>query len=88
MTSDNLIQFSPARPTRQTFLLVCPWDRSLLELSHFAESPELSDMENVESDWSSPTSPLHWNWESYSQAFFGEFLLVQHQGHAFSDHSA
>jgi hypothetical protein len=37
-TEDKLIQFSPARRTRQSFLLVRPWDRSLLELPDFVDS--------------------------------------------------
>jgi hypothetical protein len=32
-TEDKLVPFSPAMPTRQTILLVRPWDRNLLELS-------------------------------------------------------
>jgi hypothetical protein len=41
-TADHLIQFSPERPTRKTFLLVRPWDRSLLELHHddFEDFPD------------------------------------------------
>jgi hypothetical protein len=43
-TEHKLIQFSPARRTRQSFLLVRPWDRSLLQLPDFADS----DTQNVD----------------------------------------
>jgi hypothetical protein len=36
-SKQTLVQFSRAKPTRQTFLFVRPWDRRLLELSDFAE---------------------------------------------------
>ncbi|KAG1786311.1 uncharacterized protein HD556DRAFT_1416151, partial [Suillus plorans] len=36
-TDKTLIQFSRARPTRQTFFLVRPWDRRLLGLPDFSE---------------------------------------------------
>jgi len=36
-TGETLIQFSRARPTRQTFFLVRPWDRCLLERLDFAD---------------------------------------------------
>jgi hypothetical protein len=36
-TSETLIQFSRARPTRQTFFLVRPWDRCLLEQLDFGD---------------------------------------------------
>ncbi|KAG1793123.1 uncharacterized protein HD556DRAFT_1375705 [Suillus plorans] len=39
-TDETLIQFSRARPTRQTFFLVRPWDRRLLELPDFADEAE------------------------------------------------
>ncbi|KAG1740206.1 uncharacterized protein EDB91DRAFT_1347159 [Suillus paluster] len=50
-TEYKLIQFSPARPTRQTFLLIRPWNRDDLELPDFADDAQ--DM--VES---MPESPL------------------------------
>ncbi|KAG1787483.1 uncharacterized protein HD556DRAFT_1448676 [Suillus plorans] len=49
-TDETLIQFSRAKPTRQTFFLVRPWDRRLLELPDFAD-----DAESVE-DWSESES--------------------------------
>jgi hypothetical protein len=54
-TEDKLVQFSQTRPTRQAFLLVRPWDRSLLGLPDFAD---LIDVESIE-DWSLPVSPVH-----------------------------
>ncbi|OAX39138.1 hypothetical protein K503DRAFT_109733 [Rhizopogon vinicolor AM-OR11-026] len=55
-TEDKLVQFSRARPARQSFLLVRPWDRSLLELPDFTDLPDLSDTESME-DLSPPASP-------------------------------
>ncbi|KAG2355210.1 hypothetical protein BDR07DRAFT_1381661 [Suillus spraguei] len=60
-TEERLVQFSRLRPTRQTFLLVRPWDRRLLELPDFAEHAEnfgawpqyespLDDFDESESD--------------------------------------
>jgi len=37
-TQDTLIQFSPERPTRQTFLLVRPWNRYDLGLPDFSDN--------------------------------------------------
>jgi hypothetical protein len=51
-TEERLLQFSRLRPTRQTFLLVLPWDRRLLELPDFA-----GDAESL-GDWPQPESPL------------------------------
>ncbi|OAX42704.1 hypothetical protein K503DRAFT_308375 [Rhizopogon vinicolor AM-OR11-026] len=48
-TDDKLAQFSPARPTWQTFLLVRPWNRYLLGLPDAAD-----DTQDVE-DLSPPT---------------------------------
>ncbi|KAG0693793.1 hypothetical protein DFH29DRAFT_1073143 [Suillus ampliporus] len=51
-TEDKLLQFSRARPTRQKILLVCPWDRRLLELPDYADdSPSIDDL-------TPPGSPL------------------------------
>ncbi|KAG0705623.1 hypothetical protein DFH29DRAFT_1067387 [Suillus ampliporus] len=63
-TEDKLIQFSRSRPTRQSFLLVRPWDRCLLEQSDFAElpdsadRPEFADDTQSEGDWFEPGSLL------------------------------
>ncbi|OJA16774.1 hypothetical protein AZE42_03304 [Rhizopogon vesiculosus] len=88
-TSDKLIQSSRARPT---FLLVHPWNRSLLE------PPDLADDTQSVEDWSVPESPLHYSLsgfpvegdsESYLRALrlivhleqpFCGFLLVRQRG--------
>ncbi|KAG1888607.1 hypothetical protein F4604DRAFT_1713905 [Suillus subluteus] len=50
----------------QTFLLVRPWNRYLLELPDFAEPSSLAELPDVADDteseegyWSAPESPLH-----------------------------
>jgi hypothetical protein len=43
ITKDRLVQFSRTRPARQAFLLVRPWDRSLLELPDFADDTQSVD---------------------------------------------
>ncbi|OAX31423.1 hypothetical protein K503DRAFT_85413 [Rhizopogon vinicolor AM-OR11-026] len=50
-TEEKLIQFSRTRPSRQSLLLVRPWDRSLLELPDVAD-----DMQSVD-DCTPPASP-------------------------------
>jgi hypothetical protein len=91
-TEDKLNNLFRARTSRQSFLLVRPWDRSLLGLPNFADLPDLSDSESEE-DWSPPVGPLGENEPadhgSYSRALrliarlrqpFGAFLLAQQQG--------
>ncbi|KAG2128626.1 uncharacterized protein EDB93DRAFT_168427 [Suillus bovinus] len=63
-TAETLIQFWPARPIEQKFVLVRPWDRSLLELPDFAEPPESvepsdyeNNKENEEDCCTPPSSP-------------------------------
>jgi hypothetical protein len=64
-TEDMLIQFSSLRPIMQTFLLVRPWNRYLLELPDFAKPFGLAELLDVADDtdseegyWSAPGSPL------------------------------
>ncbi|KAJ8580750.1 hypothetical protein M405DRAFT_885991 [Rhizopogon salebrosus TDB-379] len=57
-TEDRLPQFSQTRPTRPAFLIVRPWDRSLLKLPDFADLTDVSDAESIE-DWSPSVSPVH-----------------------------
>ncbi|KAG0694589.1 hypothetical protein DFH29DRAFT_1083770 [Suillus ampliporus] len=59
-TKEALIQFSPAKPTLQTFLLVRPWNRYLLELPDFAEQQADfgGNMESEDDYWSVPGSPV------------------------------
>ncbi|KIK47413.1 hypothetical protein CY34DRAFT_799363 [Suillus luteus UH-Slu-Lm8-n1] len=75
-TGETLIQFSRTRPIRQTFLIVYPWDRRLLELPDFAEDVEsLGDSGGSEHEF--PVSRSHGGFpveeklvdsESYSRA--------------------
>ncbi|KAG2751073.1 hypothetical protein P692DRAFT_20406999 [Suillus brevipes Sb2] len=51
-TEDKLPQFSHARPIRQSFLLVRPWDRHLLGL------PDFEDDTQSEDGWTALESPL------------------------------
>ncbi|KIK31576.1 hypothetical protein CY34DRAFT_103097, partial [Suillus luteus UH-Slu-Lm8-n1] len=46
-TNETLVQFWPARPIEQTYVLVRPWDRSLLELPEFAEFMQPSDFGDI-----------------------------------------
>jgi hypothetical protein len=97
-TKDKLIQFSSPRPTMQTFLLVRPWNRYILELPDFAEPsglaelPDVDGTDNEEGYWSAPGSPLQ-----YSSSGFPEtqesvdpelsnraFRLAVHLGQPFS----
>ncbi|KAG2107882.1 uncharacterized protein F5147DRAFT_837109 [Suillus discolor] len=54
-TNEPLVQSSQTRPPQQTFVLVRPWDRSLIELSDFADL--LDDTESEEEYWTPPPSP-------------------------------
>jgi hypothetical protein len=74
-TEDMLIPFSSPRPTMQTFLLVRPWNRDLLELPDFAKPFGLvelldiaDDTESEEGYWSAPGSPLHDSPGRFSEA--------------------
>ncbi|KAG1727569.1 uncharacterized protein EDB91DRAFT_1315931, partial [Suillus paluster] len=65
-TEDKLVQFSQARPIPQTFLLVLPWNRSLLKLPNFVELPDSAepshspDGSQIMEDYLTPLeSPLH-----------------------------
>ncbi|KAG1814091.1 hypothetical protein EV424DRAFT_1348913 [Suillus variegatus] len=42
-TADKLVQFSPARRTRQTFLLIRPWNRYDLDLIDFTDESQSVD---------------------------------------------
>ncbi|KAG2339439.1 hypothetical protein BDR05DRAFT_992075 [Suillus weaverae] len=89
-TNETLIRFSRARPTRQTFFLVRPWDRRLLEQLDFADDArsvgDLSESRS-QSDGSDefPGGP-HVEEDRHSRALrmmvhlgqpFGAFLLAQ-----------
>ncbi|KAG2356435.1 hypothetical protein BDR07DRAFT_447208 [Suillus spraguei] len=47
-TEETLVQFWSKRPTQQKFVIVRPWDRSLLELPDFVEPSDFGD--DTESD--------------------------------------
>ncbi|KAG0708301.1 WD40-repeat-containing domain protein [Suillus ampliporus] len=68
-TEDGLIPVSPTRPTRQTFLLIRPWNRHSLELPDFSDETESVD------SWSKPRSPSN---ESRSSAYHRDNELVYH----------
>ncbi|KAG1817516.1 uncharacterized protein BJ212DRAFT_1269921 [Suillus subaureus] len=64
-TEDKLTQFWPGRPALQTFYLVRPWNRDLLELPDFAELPSHAEpppspdaSQSMEECWTSPGPSL------------------------------
>ncbi|KAG2150247.1 WD40-repeat-containing domain protein [Suillus bovinus] len=56
ITKEPIVQFSRTIPNQQTFVLVRPWNRSLLELPDFADVR--GDKENERDYWTPPSSPL------------------------------
>ncbi|KAG1790602.1 uncharacterized protein HD556DRAFT_1488069 [Suillus plorans] len=56
-TGETLVQFWPARPTERKFVLVRPWDRSLLELSEFVDPSDYGNDMEGEDDYGTPPSP-------------------------------
>jgi hypothetical protein len=57
-TKEPIDQFSRIRPTQKSFVLVRPWDRSLLELPDFADLPNIGDDTESEGGyWTPPSSP-------------------------------
>ncbi|KAG2750667.1 hypothetical protein P692DRAFT_201903342 [Suillus brevipes Sb2] len=59
-TKEILVQFWPARPIARKFILVRPWDRSLLELPEFVEASDFGDNTESEDDYGmSPSSRSH-----------------------------
>lgn len=71
-TRETLTQFSRAKPTQQSFFLVRPWDRRLLELPDFSDDPQSTD------DWSKAES-LSSRSSSISS---GEQCLVRSESHS------
>ncbi|KAG2344134.1 hypothetical protein BDR05DRAFT_962454, partial [Suillus weaverae] len=57
-TEEPLVQFSRAKPIRQTFLLVRPWDRHLLGVPDFAEQPDFIDDTESIGSWTEPGSTM------------------------------
>ena len=78
-TEDKLMQLtlSRARPSPQSFLLVRPWDRSLLELPDFERPPDFSDTKNMD-DWSPPASPMR---ARSPVVFFEKHLPIGSESH-------
>ncbi|KAG1738271.1 heterokaryon incompatibility protein-domain-containing protein [Suillus lakei] len=74
-TEEKLIQFWRERPIRQTFLLVRPWDRRLLELPDFAD-----DAESL-GGWSEPESLLDDSDESDGDSL-GKEELADSESHS------
>ncbi|KAG2089240.1 uncharacterized protein F5147DRAFT_658472 [Suillus discolor] len=70
-TEDRLVQFSPARRTRQSFLLVRPWNRYDLGLINFADKTQ-----SVQ-DWPEPESP------GYNEPTTRELRLIVRLGQPF-----
>jgi hypothetical protein len=87
-TDETLVQFWPARFIEQKFVLVRPWDRSLLELPDFVYPPEFaepSDFEdNTESEEDygmSPSSPSYdWSGDYHNP---GKQEVVDQESRAF-----
>ncbi|OAX36019.1 hypothetical protein K503DRAFT_331321 [Rhizopogon vinicolor AM-OR11-026] len=96
-TEDRHIRFSPARPTKQTFLIARPWDRRDLDLPDFVD-----DTQSVEdrSDHGSLGQNDTLDWESHLLPLrevvrlgqpFSAFLLAQQRSRQYkriaSDHN-
>ncbi|KAG2038248.1 hypothetical protein BDR03DRAFT_1091297 [Suillus americanus] len=56
-TKEPIVHFSRTRPIQQTFVLVRPWERSLLELPGLPYSG--ADTESEGDYWAPPSSPSH-----------------------------
>jgi hypothetical protein len=79
-TQDTLIQFSPERPTRQTFLLVRPWNRYDLGLPDFSDNAQ-----SVVEGWHEPGSSgesMQFDLRLVARLVqpFGGILLAQQRG--------
>ncbi|KAG1852401.1 hypothetical protein C8R48DRAFT_354214 [Suillus tomentosus] len=81
-TDKTLIQFSRARPTRQTFFLVRPWDRRLLGLPDFSEQLTFADEGESVADWSESQSGSDDTEESSSNSPGEEELSVDLDVHS------
>ncbi|KAG2360724.1 hypothetical protein BDR07DRAFT_1411764 [Suillus spraguei] len=88
-TEERLVQFSRLRPTRQTFLLVRPWDRRLLELPDFPEHAEhlrnLPQYESPLDDFDESTGDLPGEEElADSESYLRALRLIARLGQPFS----
>jgi len=89
-TEDKLTRFSLEKPVLQSFLLVRPWDRSLLELPDFADPPDVTDTESIVTS-SPPVSSNNLPGRSfgatgpvYSESHSRELRLIVRLGQPFS----
>jgi hypothetical protein len=82
-TNETLVQFWPVRPIEQKYVLVRPWDRSLLELPEFVESEEPSEFgDNTESEEDHGMSPSSLSHDS-SGDYTGKQEVVDEESRAF-----
>ncbi|KAG2743238.1 hypothetical protein P692DRAFT_201795091 [Suillus brevipes Sb2] len=79
-TEETLVQFRPARPIEQKFILVHPWDRSLLELPDFVEPSDFGDNAEGEEDHGMSSSSLSHEW---SGDYPGAQEVVDQESRAF-----
>ncbi|KAG2341345.1 WD40 repeat-like protein [Suillus weaverae] len=85
-TEDKRIQMSPARPTRQSFLLVRPWNRYDLELPEFTDEAQgVGYLPNGPSSLSD--NSFGWSLSDHkaadSQTHMREFRMLVHLGQPF-----
>ncbi|KAG1726975.1 uncharacterized protein EDB91DRAFT_899684 [Suillus paluster] len=80
ITTTQLNPVSRTKPSQQTFLLVRPWDRRLLELPNFTEQSAFADNAESLGDLSDPESPLDDSDESPCSSS-GEEELVNSESH-------
>jgi hypothetical protein len=73
-TEETLAQFWPARPIERKFILVRPWDRSLLELPDFGDNTEIEEDHGM-----LPCSPSH----DCSSDYPGKQEVVEQESRAF-----
>jgi hypothetical protein len=85
-TDDKLVQFSRTRPAGQVFLLVRPWDRSLLELPDFADdTPSVDDRTLSGSPSRGSLARLATEYEpDDSEAYLRALRLIVHLGQPFA----
>ncbi|KAG1748038.1 hypothetical protein EDB19DRAFT_236797 [Suillus lakei] len=79
-TEDKLVPFSRARPIRQTFLLVRPWNRELLELPDYVDDTNVDDFSVVGSP--APESS-RWSHAGDLEAHSRALRLIVHLGQPF-----
>ncbi|KAG1789642.1 uncharacterized protein HD556DRAFT_1311230 [Suillus plorans] len=75
-TAETLVQFWPARPTERKFVVIRPWDRSLLELPGFSTPSNYKNNAESEEDYGTPPSPSD-DWSGGSPVKQGMPDLIQ-----------